>query len=179
MRLRLLTAVVIGASIFGASAASAMQVLVSISKVTQKMTVSVDDEKKYVWLVSTGGVGYDTPSGTFHPFRMEKDYFSKEWDNAPMPNAMFFTPRGHAIHGSYKVKSLGKRASHGCVRLAPENAAKLYDLVQKAGMRNTTIVIKGGFFDGGGLFSSDDLQLNKKDKAARKGKKPFWWLAAQ
>ncbi|MDE2445341.1 MAG: L,D-transpeptidase [Alphaproteobacteria bacterium] len=129
--------------------ASAMKVMVVISKVTQHMTVSIDGQQKYDWLVSTGGPGYDTPSGTFRPFRMEKDYFSKEWDNAPMPYAMFFTAKGHAIHGSYHIKRLGTRASHGCVRLAPENAAMLFALVQKAGLKNSTFQVNGGLFDFG------------------------------
>ena len=40
-------------------------------------------------------------NGSYTAFRMEKDYFSKEWDDAAMPNSVFFTQRGHAIHGSY------------------------------------------------------------------------------
>jgi L,D-transpeptidase catalytic domain len=42
---------------------------------------------------------------------------------------VFFTKEGHAIHGTYEVKRLGKPASHGCVRLSTENAATLYALV--------------------------------------------------
>jgi L,D-transpeptidase catalytic domain len=129
--------------------ASALKVDITVNKVSQKMTVAVDGVDEYVWLVSTGGQGYDTPTGTYHIFRLEKDHFSKEWDDAPMPYSMFFTPLGHAIHGSFHVKRLGTRASHGCVRLAPENAAVLFDLVQKAGYKNSTVNIRGGFFDFG------------------------------
>ena len=140
--------------------ASALNVKVVVSKVTQHMTVTVDGEQTYDWLVSTGGAGYDTPSGTFHPFRLEKEHFSQEWDDAPMPDSMFFTPQGHAIHGSFHTKRLGTRASHGCVRLAPENAAILYGLVEKAGFKNTTFTIKGGFFDFGD--SSSDIFGNDR-----------------
>ena len=80
---------------------------------------------------------------------MEKEHFSKEWDDAPMPYSIFFTGEGHAVHGSYHVKSLGRRASHGCVRLHPDNAAKLFALVQKTGMSNTRVIVRGGFFSGG------------------------------
>jgi L,D-transpeptidase catalytic domain len=147
--------------------AHATKVLITINKVSQKMTVKVDGETEYVWLVSTGAGKFDTPSGTYRPFRMEKTHFSKEWDDAPMPNSMFFTGRGHAIHGSFHVKSLGRKASHGCVRLAPENAAKLYALVQKSGMSNTTIVLRGGLFDGGGF----DRELEDITNSARNLKK--------
>src|SRR5262245_242039 len=143
-RLRWFAAIILAMLLSGPAAASAASVLISINKVSQKMTVTVDGVEKYVWLVSTGAPGYSTPSGSYQPFRMERDHFSKEWDDAPMPNSIFFTPAGHAIHGSPYTKRLGTRASHGCVRLAPDNAAKLYALVQKAGMKNTKVVVKGG-----------------------------------
>jgi L,D-transpeptidase catalytic domain len=153
------------------SPALATKVLITVNKVSQKMTVQVDGSTEYVWPVSTGARGYDTPSGTFRPFRMEKEHFSKEWDDAPMPNSMFFTGAGHAIHGSFHVKSLGRKASHGCVRLAPDNAAKLFTLVSKAGMNNTTIVLRGGFFDGG--FGSDANFFDDIKKPFKKAKHRF------
>ena len=107
------------------------------------MTVRVDGALKYTWPVSTGKAGYATPSGTFTIFRMEKKYASKEWDNAPMPNTMFFTPQGNAIHGTYSVGNLGRAVSHGCVRLAPQNAATLFSLVQSQGMFGAQVVITG------------------------------------
>lgn len=140
------------------ASAFAGQIDITINKVSQKMTVKVDGETEYVWPVSTGASGYDTPSGKFRPFRMEEDHFSEEWDNAPMPYSIFFTGDGHAIHGSQYTKSLGRRASHGCVRLAPSNAEKLFSLVQKNGMKNTSVVIRGGFFD----FGYDDEPLLPK-----------------
>jgi len=118
-----------------ATAALAMKIDIIVDKVSQHMRVSVDGVQQYDWLVSTGGQTYDTPSGHYHIFRLEKDHFSKEWDDAPMPYSMFFTGIGHAIHGSYHIKALGTRASHGCVRLAPENAAVLFALIEKAGFR--------------------------------------------
>ncbi len=47
---------------------------------------------------------------------MEADHYSKEWDDAPMPHSIFFTKRGHAIHGTDYARRLGDPASHGCVR---------------------------------------------------------------
>src|SRR6185295_16319388 len=96
---------------------------------------------KYHWTVSTGRPGYATPSGNFGVTRTERVYYSKKYDNAPMPNAVFFTSRGHAIHGTYEIKRLGSAVSHGCVRLAPENAATLFGLVKAEGLRNTNVSI--------------------------------------
>jgi hypothetical protein len=73
---------------------------------------------------------------------MERDHFSREWDDAPMPHSIFFTQRGHAIHGSYH-KSIGRPVSHGCVRLEPRNASVLFSLVKQEGMSHTRIVLTG------------------------------------
>jgi lipoprotein-anchoring transpeptidase ErfK/SrfK len=162
MRLRLVVAAAMLLGVFNAGAALAAQsVLISINKISQKMTVSIDGETTYVWPVSTGVQGYTTPSGTYTPFRMERDHFSKEWDDAPMPYSIFFTPEGHAIHGSPYTKRLGTRASHGCVRLAPANAAKLYALVQQTGMKNTRVIVRGGFDFGFGFSDFSDALPRK------------------
>ena len=118
-------------------------VMIIIDKSAQKMTVTVDGEDRYTWPVSTGRPGYDTPSGDFQPFRMERDHFSREWDDAPMPNSVFFTKIGHAIHGTFEAKNLGRPASHGCVRLSTQNAATLFALVKEEGVFNTRVRLIG------------------------------------
>ena len=123
------------------SAADA-HVLINVDKSTQQMTVSVDGSPRYHFAVSTGRPGLGTPSGTFHPQRMEPTWFSKEYYNSPMPHSIFFHG-GFAIHGSYEISQLGGPASHGCIRLHPDNAATLYGLVQQQGMEATTIVVSG------------------------------------
>jgi hypothetical protein len=138
-----LVAAALLANAFSAGGAQAA-VTVTIDKSIQQMTVEVDGTPLYQWPVSTGKAGaYETPSGKYKAFRMEKDHFSKEWDDAPMPFSIFFTPKGHAIHGSLEVKRLGTPASHGCVRLLPANAEKLYALVEKEGVLNTTVILTG------------------------------------
>src|SRR5215831_292278 len=118
-------------------------VMIHINKSTQKMTVTVNGEDRYVWPVSTGRSDYDTPSGDFQPFRMEKDHFSREWDDAPMPNSIFFSKIGHAIHGTFETRNLGRPESHGCVRLSTQNAATLYALVKQEGVFNTRVKLTG------------------------------------
>ena len=141
-RVGLLAASLLGALTLGAGWAKA-DVLITVDKTTQRMSVSVDGQPRYAWSVSTGKAGHETPVGSFTPSRLVKDHASKEWDNSPMPHSVFFTHRGHAIHGSNATRSLGRPASHGCVRLAPANAAKLFALVRSEGMRKTRIVIRG------------------------------------
>jgi hypothetical protein len=126
-----------------ATTPAAPTIVINIDKTKQRMTVLLDGVQRYDWPVSTGKAGYSTPSGTFTPFSMNEVWYSKEWDNAPMPHAIFFMKDGHAIHGSYEVKHLGKAVSHGCVRISPQNATTLYTLVEKTGLKNTQVVLAG------------------------------------
>jgi len=115
-------------------------VVVQIDKSSQRMTVSVDGSPRYTWPVSTGGGGYGTPSGVFHPQSMQRMHFSRKYYNSPMPHSIFFY-YGFAIHGTNDIARLGGPASHGCVRLHPSHAAALYGLVQRNGAGSTRIEI--------------------------------------
>jgi TonB family protein len=121
----------------------ASKILVVIDKSTQEMKVFVDNVERYTWKVSTGLPGYETPSGTYPARSMNKIWYSKQWDDAPMPHAIFFTKKGHAIHGTDETKKLGRLASHGCVRLAPKNARTLFALIKEKGLKDTQIVLNG------------------------------------
>jgi lipoprotein-anchoring transpeptidase ErfK/SrfK len=129
-------------------------VLISIDKASQKMTVLLDGVQQYEWPVSTGLRGYTTPSGTYAARSMNKIWYSKQWDNAPMPHAVFFTKDGHAIHGTLDAKHLGRPASHGCVRLSPKNAATLFALVEKTGLKNTQVILAGSTPGGEGKVAN-------------------------
>ena len=140
--LRFLRAFLLVSPLAGAHGALA-DVVIEVDKAAQRMSVSVDGQEEYIWKVSTGLVGYETPNGSYTPFRLEEDHYSKEWDDAPMPHSIFFTSRGHAIHGSDAVQRLGFPASHGCVRLSRKNAATLFALVKDHRLSNARIVVSG------------------------------------
>jgi len=127
----------------GVAGAKRVGVLVNIDKTNQQMTVSLNGVETYRWRVSTGRAGYSTPSGTYTATSMNKIWYSKQWENAPMPHSIFFMKDGHAIHGSFDVKNLGNPVSHGCVRISPQNAATLYKLVKENGLENTQVVVTG------------------------------------
>ncbi|MET8994617.1 L,D-transpeptidase [Amycolatopsis sp. NPDC004169] len=68
-----------------------------------------------------GRKGYATPTGTFHVLSKEKMHLSKEFDNAEMPNSVFFYP-GDAFHtGSLSVYS------HGCIHLSAAASLKFFN----------------------------------------------------
>lgn len=139
MRFIALVIVSLAWALFGTFTASAA-VEARIDVKTQKMQVLVDGVQTYEWRVSTARKGYVTPKGDYKPQDMYKKYYSHKYHNSPMPYAIFYNG-GYAVHGTNAVASLGKPASHGCVRLDTENAAKLYALVTEHGKANTRIVI--------------------------------------
>ncbi len=118
----------------------APEVDIRIDISSQSMRVSVNGWPYGSWKVSTARSGYYTPRGSWRPFLLKKMHYSRKYDNSPMPNSIFFLG-GYAIHATYYLKQLGRPASHGCIRLHPQNAAKLYSLVQRHGMRATRITI--------------------------------------
>jgi hypothetical protein len=126
--------------IVGTLAAQA-DVLITVNKSTQRLSVSVNGATRYVWPVSTARWGYHTPNGTYRPQRLERKWYSRKYDMSPMPYSIFFDG-GYAIHGSYEVSRIGRPASHGCIRLHPSNAAVLFRLVE-AHEGSTRIVVTG------------------------------------
>ena len=96
--------------------------------------VCVDIDGRRTWLQNNGQVyygdvfhgpgraGHETPRGTFYVNRKVKDEISWEFNNAPMPNAVYFTYNGHAFHaGDPNI------LSHGCVRLNYQDSLKFFN----------------------------------------------------
>ena len=122
------------------SAFAASKIVARVSISQQRMHVIIDGRSAFVWKVSTAGRGYVTPKGSYKPTRMHEMWYSKKYDNAPMPHSVFFNG-GYAVHATNHISRLGRPASHGCVRLHPDNAADFYQLVQAYGPSNTSIQI--------------------------------------
>ncbi|MGH6736644.1 MAG: L,D-transpeptidase [Methyloceanibacter sp.] len=170
-RLRLLAALLLASALACAAATPARAgISIVIDKPTQTMTVTVDGQVQYRWPVSTGATKYSTPAGSYSAFRMERMHYSQEWDNAGMPHSIFFTTRGHAIHGS-NHPGMGTPASHGCVRLSLPNAATLYQLVEARGMGGTTVVVRGS--DPPGYHAPTDIPTAAATPRQRRGNWPF------
>lgn len=106
----------------------------------QRMRVYRGGVEIHDWPVSTARRGYRTPVGSFRPGRMYRRYFSRKYHGSPMPHAIFFRG-GYAIHGTTEIRNLGRPASHGCVRLHPDNARRLFDLILENGKQTARIVI--------------------------------------
>lgn len=136
----LLLPLLLVSALIAAPEVEAAQILAKIDLSEQRMRVYINGFPRHTWKVSTARRGYRTPVGTFRPGRMHKRYFSKKYHGSPMPHSVFFY-HGYAIHGTNAIKNLGQPASHGCIRLHPENAKRLFSLIQQNGKQNTRIQI--------------------------------------
>ncbi|HEU4455292.1 MAG TPA: L,D-transpeptidase, partial [Longimicrobium sp.] len=107
-----------------------------------------------------GGWDFDTPDGTFHVTykAREPDWIAPDWyfieNKLPVPGrnsdarrfprglgaAAVYIGHGLAIHGTDRPELLGRRVSHGCIRLSNADALRLFHNVQVG----TEVVIVGG-----------------------------------
>lgn len=126
------------AAVLSASSAASATVHITIDLGAQRLTAEKGGQI-VSWKISSGRAGYETPAGHYSVMRMEADHLSDEYDKAPMPYAIFFSPRGLAIHGTFEG-GLGRARSHGCVRLAVGNARQLFKWVEQHGGATIDIV---------------------------------------
>ena len=104
---------------------------------TVKVVVDLKTQMTYAWKgetlvgaasVSTGKAGKETQLGFWPILSKHKDYRSRKYDNAPMPYFQRMDRFGIGLHGGHNP---GAPASHGCIRLPNEFAAKLFALTAK------------------------------------------------
>jgi hypothetical protein len=98
--------------------------------------VSLNDQRITVydaggWIlrapVSSGQKGRETPAGIFSVIEKDADHHSNLYDDAEMPDMQRITWSGIALHGGPLP---GYPASHGCVRMPFDFAARLFDMTE-------------------------------------------------
>lgn len=119
----------------------AANLIATVSLSSQTMTVTQNGVVKYRWPVSTARRGKVTPTGSWSAKWTSRNHKSSRYNNAPMPYSVFYSGN-YAVHGTNQAKLLGRPASAGCVRLSVSNAATFYSMAQKAGLKNTRIVVR-------------------------------------
>lgn len=160
----------LAASLAGLAAAEA-KVDVRVDIAAQRMSVTTDDGEVHNWAISSGRKGFRSPNGVYRPTRLARSWYSRKYGGA-MPYSVFFRG-GYAIHGTTAVGALGRPASHGCIRLHPANAAKLFALVKKHGAGQTRIALNGAAPDNLSRFakaSGGSKQVLAKAKVKTQGK---------
>lgn len=127
----------------------ACAVYAQVSKSSQSLSLYVNGVLQGVWPASTGVPGRGTPDFDRHPDgRIYTRYTSTRYPGGDylnlgnMPYAVFIQG-GFAIHGTGRGnwRYLGQRASHGCIRVHPDNARLFNALVRQYGVRNTWITV--------------------------------------
>lgn len=100
--------------------------------------------------MSTGKGKYETPELNLRPSGpVFIKYTSRKFPGGNyqglgnMPYAVFLRG-GYAIHGTTpgNFPKLGTKASHGCIRLHPDNAKIFNELVKVIGLENTWVSVK-------------------------------------
>ena len=141
VRVVLCATVVLCVTLFAMTSSAWAGIIARVDLSSQTMRVSVNGRHYYTWRVSTGRGRYRTPTGTYRPKFLKRRHYSSKYYGSPMPHSIFFRG-GYAIHGTNQIRSLGQRASHGCIRLHPSNASRLFQLVRRYGKKNTRIIIQ-------------------------------------
>jgi len=108
-----------------ATATGAISIVVSVS--LQRAYVFRGTTLIGVTTVSTGQPGYDTPTGRYRILEKQVTHHSSLYENAPMPFMQRLTVEGIALHAGVIARS-GNPVSHGCIRLPPAFAQRLYGM---------------------------------------------------
>jgi hypothetical protein len=99
---------------------------------SERVVVSLSDQMAYLYrggtlmavtTISSGTAKKPTPTGIFNVLEKKPMHRSRKYDNAPMPFMQRIDGYGTALHAGHLP---GRPASHGCVRLPAQFAAKLY-----------------------------------------------------
>lgn len=116
------------------------EVWVDINLSSQYMVVYQGNTVLLELYISSGKDGWETPTGTFYVLTMYTshtmvgDVAGESWYVPDVPDVLYFTNQGHAIHGTYWHNSFGTRLSHGCINM-PEWAADYLYSIAFVGMR--------------------------------------------
>jgi hypothetical protein len=114
---------------FGDIPKGPLQIFVSINQ--QRLHFYSDGTHVVDELVATGVPGHLTPMGVFSVIERDRYHHSNIYNSAPMPFMERITWSGVALHEGPDV---GHQASHGCIRMPHDFAARLWQL-QTMGMR--------------------------------------------
>jgi lipoprotein-anchoring transpeptidase ErfK/SrfK len=112
------------------------QIIVSLTD--RKLALIEDGEVKKVYPVAVGRVTTPSPTGTFAIVNRVTNptYYHKGQVVEPGPENPVGTrwiglnQKGYGIHGTNAPKSIGKAASHGCIRMAQKDLEELFEMVR-------------------------------------------------
>jgi len=120
-----------------AVATSATKRVIVVSLEDRKLALVEDGQVKKVYSVAVGKPSTPSPVGTFTIERRVANptYHHNGKTVLPGPGNpvgtrwMGLSKHGYGIHGTNEPKSIGKAASHGCIRMSQTDLEEFYELV--------------------------------------------------
>ncbi len=114
---------------------AARRIVVSIPD--RKLALMEGDRVVKVYPVAVGAAGTPSPSGSFtvvkrvtHPAWYSPGKVVPPGRNNPLGTRWIgLSLKGYGIHGTSNPRSIGRRASHGCIRLRNADIEELFGLV--------------------------------------------------
>jgi len=135
-------AMVLGMQAMGQQAAvpagsgTAKRVIV-VSLQDRRLALVEDGQVKKMYTVAVGKPSTPSPVGTFHIERRVKNPTYQHEGKTVLPGPgnpvgtrwMGLSVKGYGIHGTNEPRSIGKAASHGCIRMAKADLEEMYEMV--------------------------------------------------
>jgi hypothetical protein len=111
--------------------------LIVVSLEDRKLALVEDGQVRKIYRVAVGKPSTPSPTGTFTIERRVANPVYQHDGKTLQPGPgnpvgtrwMGLNIRGYGIHGTNEPKSIGKAASHGCIRMAKADLEELYELV--------------------------------------------------
>jgi lipoprotein-anchoring transpeptidase ErfK/SrfK len=118
-------------------AAPVVKRVIIVSLEDRKLALVEDGQVKKVYTVAVGKPTTPSPSGTFSIARRVKNPVYQHEGKIVQPGPgnpvgtrwMGLSVKGYGIHGTNEPKSIGKAASHGCIRMGRKDLEEFYELV--------------------------------------------------
>jgi hypothetical protein len=114
---------------------------IDVELASQTLVLYEGDRAIFTTLVSTGRARHSTPSGTFRIWvklaedgmdDLERTDAESNYLIEAVPWVQYFTGDGVALHAAFWHDDFGRVHSHGCVNLAPRDAARLFSATSPA-----------------------------------------------
>lgn len=139
-------AVVLGVRVMGQQATTMQASATETAPVKRVIVVSLEDRKlalveegqiKKVYTVAVGKPTTPSPTGKFTITRRIKNPTYSHDGKTVLPGPgnpvgtrwMGLSVKGYGIHGTNEPRSIGKAASHGCIRMARKDLEEMYEMV--------------------------------------------------
>ncbi len=111
--------------------------VIVVSLEDRKLALVEDGQVKKVYTVAVGKPTTPSPTGTFTIARRVKNPTYSHNGKTVLPGPgnpvgtrwMGLSVQGYGIHGTNEPRSIGKAASHGCIRMAQKDLEEMYELV--------------------------------------------------